>query len=74
MKVKIIMIEEGFFEYGNFKTGKFDSKLISKILRLASLKISNGNFKFYFKSVNFKNIVRNYVHNQSVKSSSQQFG
>ncbi len=47
------MIEEGYFEYGNFENCKFDSKLISKILRLVSSKISDGNFEFNFKNYHF---------------------
>jgi len=54
------VIEEGNFEYGNFENDKFDSKLISRILRIVSSKISDSNFKFNFEKVNFKNVVRNY--------------
>ncbi len=57
-----LWIVEGYFEYGNFENSKFNSKLISKILRLVSLKISKGNFEFNFKNGNFENVVRNYVH------------
>jgi hypothetical protein len=56
------MIEEGYFKYRNFENGKFDSKLISKTLRLVSSEISDGNCEFIFKNGNFENIVRNYVH------------
>jgi len=55
-------MEEGYFEYGNFKNGKFNSKLILKILRLVSLKIIDGNFRFNFENGNLENMVRNYVH------------
>ena len=70
-------IEESYFKYGNFENGKFDSKLISKILRLVSSKISDANFKLTSKMVISKTLLGTmyiWAHNQSIKSSSQQFG
>jgi hypothetical protein len=56
------MIEgRGYFEYGNFKNGNFDTNLTLKMSRCLVLKTSNCNFKFIIKNGNFENGVGNLI-------------
>jgi hypothetical protein len=66
---QLFSIEKGYFEYGSFKNTNFDTNLTLKISRLVSSKTSDCNFEFIIKNVNFKNTVRNYVDNLSIKLS-----
>jgi len=51
----------GYFEYGNFENGNFNTMGILKNLRLVSSIKCDGNLKFNFEKVKFENVLRNQI-------------